>query len=161
MGKRIQTFLDGSYLEYDWGSFDDWCVYMVEPNQSRKPPLDTDYFSDLIKLSNIYGKDSIYKAFVIIYDNTGKEVSERGLEVARLASLHFEKDQLKCHKIFTILYMAMIAEENKRFTKLGKRIKRLGLYKLLFENASVQEAANFMRGMGWKEIDKLCLERGF
>ena len=25
----------------------------------------------------------------------------------------------------------------------------------------IEEAANFMRGMGWREIDKLCKERGF
>ena len=55
----------------------------------------------------------------------------------------------------------MIAEENKAFTRLGKRIKRLGIYKLLIENKSVQQSANFMRGMGWREISDLCNERGF
>ena len=57
--------------------------------------------------------------------------------------------------------MAMIAEEQKKFTRLGKRIKRLGIYKLLIENRSVSESANFMRGMGWRDIATLCEERGF
>ena len=51
MGKIIKTFADGTYLEYDRGSFDDWCVYMVEANGYRKPPLDRDYFADIKELS--------------------------------------------------------------------------------------------------------------
>ena len=57
--------------------------------------------------------------------------------------------------------MAMIAEERKCFTRLGKRIKRLGIYKLLIEGKSVGESANFMRGLKWYEIDAMCKERGF
>ena len=161
MGKIIKTFSDGSYLEYDHGSFDEWCVYMVEPNGNRRPPLDRDYFADIKELSQKYGAEKIYSAYVFVYDSTGKEVNDSGLQAAEKASLDFGEDQLKVHKIFTILYMAMIAEENKKFTKLGKRIKRLGIYKLLFENASVYDAANFMRGMNWREIDILCKKRGF
>lgn len=161
MGRLIKSFPDGSYLEYDRGSFDDWCVYMVEPDGSRRPPLDRDYFSDIKELSRTYTEDALYSAYVFVYDHTGKTVDENGLNAAEQASMNFGTDQLKIHKIFTILYMAMIAEENKKFTRLGKRIKRLGIYKLLFEGASVYEAANFMRGMGWRDIDALCRERGF
>ena len=63
--------------------------------------------------------------------------------------------------IFSILYLAMISEENKKNTKLGKRIKRLGIYSLLKENKSVEESATFMKKMKWREIDKMCIERGF
>lgn len=161
MGNIIKTFSDGSYLEYDRGSFDDWCVYMVEIDGNRKPPRDKDYFSEIKELPQKYGIDNLYQAYVLVYDATKKVVSESGLKIAETASLYFGEDQLRIQKIFTILYMAMIAEENKQFTKLGKRIKRLGIYKLLYENASVDEAANFMRGMNWREIDILCKKRGF
>ena len=30
MGQLIKSFVDGSYLEYDRGSFDDWCVYLTK-----------------------------------------------------------------------------------------------------------------------------------
>lgn len=40
MGQIIQRFRDGAFLEYDRGSFDDWCVYLTEPSGSRKPPRD-------------------------------------------------------------------------------------------------------------------------
>lgn len=57
--------------------------------------------------------------------------------------------------------MAMVAENLKANTRLGKRIKRLGVHQLLFENRTVLDAANFMRGMGWREIAGMCEERGF
>ena len=59
----------------------------------------------------------------------------------------FRKRDGGIHTIFSILYMAMIAEERKAGTRLGKRIKRLGIHKLLIENIPVREAANFMRGI--------------
>ena len=61
----------------------------------------------------------------------------------------------------TVIHMGMVAEANKEFTKLGKRIKRLGIHKLLVENESVSNAANFMRGLKWQEIDLMCNERDF
>ena len=55
----------------------------------------------------------------------------------------------------------MISEEKVTYTKLGKRIKRLGVHLLLLENASVSYAANIMRGKKWYDIDADCKERGF
>jgi hypothetical protein len=55
----------------------------------------------------------------------------------------------------------MIAEENKENTKLGKRIKRLGMYQTLVEKLDPFLAANFSRGMKWQEIDEECHKRGF
>lgn len=51
-----------------------------------------------------------------------------------LAKLNFNKQPVKLYlsKLFSILYATMIAEENKKFTKLGKRIKHLGVFLLLF-----------------------------
>lgn len=161
MGKMIKEFNDGSYLEYDRGSFDDWCVYLTKTDGTRKPPRDTDYFQQLKELSNTYGSDQVYKDYVKVYELTGKSVEDNVLNEISEISKKYGEDSLEVDIIFSILYMAMIAEENKAFTKLGKRIKRLGIYKLLIENNSVQQSANFMRGMGWREISALCNERGF
>ena len=161
MGKMIKEFNDGSYLEYDRGSFDDWCVYLTKTDGTRKPPRDIDYFQQLKNLSNTYGSDRVYDDYVKVYELTGKSVDDNVLNEISEISNKYGEDSLEVDIIFSILYMAMIAEENKAFTKLGKRIKRLGIYKLLIENNSVQQSANFMRGMGWREISDLCNERGF
>ena len=161
MGTKTKDFPDGAFLEYDDGQFDAWCVYMNYPDGTRKPPLDSDYFAQLQKYAAQYGVDRIYQDFVHVYDLVKKEVDKADLVKITNIAAGYSKDALELDKIFSILYMAMIAEERKAHTKLGKRIKRLGVYKLLIEGNTVQQSANFMRGMGWKEIDALCRERGF
>lgn len=162
MGQLIKSFSDGSFLEYDRGRFDDWCVYLTKGDGSRRPPRDVDYFQRLQQLANKYGADRVYKDYVSVYDLTGKQVEKHSLTaISQIAASYGKEDTLEADVIFSILYMAMIAEEQKESTRLGKRIKRLGIYKLLIEKCSVSESANFMRGMGWQDIAKLCEKHGF
>ena len=161
MGQLIKEFENGTFLEYDRGGFDDWCVYFTDTNGTRKPPRDVDYFKQLTELAEKYSVEKVYTDYVQVYNLTGKEVEQPALaEISRI-SASYGRYALDVDIIFSILYMAMIAEERKKYTRLGKRIKRLGIYKLLIEKRSVYEAANFMRGMGWRDIDALCRERGF
>lgn len=161
MGTKIKDFPDGAFLEYDHGQFDEWCVYMNQPNGTRRPPLDRDYFAQLQEYAAQYGVDRIYQDYVRVYNLVKKDVNKADLaEITNIAA-DYGEDALEVDKIFSILYMAMIAEEKKAYTKLGKRIKRLGVHKLLIEGNTVRQSADFMRGMDWKEIDALCRERGF
>ncbi len=161
MGNIIKRFSDGSFLEYDTGSFDDWCVYYTDNMGIRNPPRDADYFAQLILFSQRYGSQRIYDDFVKVYDMTEKEVSTNCLIKITQIATAYGSDRIAVDVVFSILYMAMIAEERKKYTRLGKRIKRLGVYSLLIENKSVKESANFMRNKGWREIDALCRARGF
>ncbi|NLN66372.1 MAG: hypothetical protein GX144_13400 [Clostridiaceae bacterium] len=161
MGQIIKVFSDGSFLEYDRGKFDDWCVYFTNTNGLRKPPRDVDYFEQLLHLSQKYGAEGIYSDYVKVYELTGKQVLESSLNSISIISEKYPEDVISVDIVFSILYMAMIAEEQKQYTRLGKRIKRLGIHMLLIEKSSVHEAANFMKGMGWREIAALCEKRGF
>lgn len=161
MGKIIKEFNDGSYLEYNRGRFDDWCVYLTKTDATRKPPRDTDYFQQLKELSNTYGSDRVYGDYVKVYELTGKSVEDNVLNQISEIANNYGADSLEVDIMFSILYMAMISKENRISTKLGKRIKRLGIHELLIGNKSVQYSANFMRDMGWREISDLCNERVF
>lgn len=165
MSERIKTFSDGSYLEYDFGKFDNWCVYLYRPNYDQRiAPRDIDYFSHIKSLSEKYTSQKIYDDFVKIYDKVSNKPKSEDLYLISEISKSYSNDIdniIDIDILYSILYMAMISEERKENTRLGKRIKRLGIYYLLFENYSVQDAANFMRGKGWKEIDRLCKERKF
>lgn len=161
MGQIIKTFPDGSFLEYDRGGFDDWCVYLTSASDNRRPPRDTDYFTQLKELAERFGTEKVYNDYVKVYDLTGKQVDRDSLDRISILSKEYGESATQVDTIFSILYMAMIAEERKAGTRLGKRIKRLGIHKLLIENIPVREAANFMRGMGWRDIARLCEERGF
>lgn len=158
----IKKYEDGSYLEYNIGKFDRWCVYYTNSEGKKIAPRDVDYFEDLYQFSKKYGQDKIYTDYVKIYDKTKKEVEKEGLDyIEQIAKEYEEQDILKIDKIFTIIYMGMIAEERKENTKLGKRIKRLGVHALLQENKTVKESATFMIGKRWYELDKICREMGF
>ncbi|NLO63636.1 MAG: hypothetical protein GX095_00130 [Clostridiales bacterium] len=157
----IKRFSNGAFLEYDRGSFDDWCVYLTIPTKTRIAPRDTDYFQTINDLASAYGLSNVYNDYVSNYNLTGKDVEEDVLKKITTIAQNYNDDANNVDILFSILYLAMIAEERKANTRLGKRIKRLGIHYLLFEKASISQAANFMRGMNWRQIDKLCEERGF
>ena len=114
MGTAVKKFRDGSYLEYDQGKFDEWCVYLVDKNGERNPPRDLDYFSELQALSAKYGFVNLYNDYVKIYDLTSKEIKENVLtEIEKIAANYFS-DAQSIERIFSILYMGMIAEEKKK-----------------------------------------------
>ena len=161
MGQFIKAFSDSSYIEYDRGTFDDWCVFYVNRNGHRRPPRDVEYFNKLVELSQKYGSERVYYDFTKVYMWTDKNLSQSTLKFITELSEEYGEDSLLVDIIFSILYVAMIAEEQKTNTRLGKRIKRLGIHVLLLENETVGYAANFMKGKGWRDIDRDCRRRGF
>ena len=85
-----------------------------------------------------------------IYNLTGKDVEEDVLKKITSLAQNYNGDAINVDILFSILYLAMIAEERITNTRVGKKIKGLGIYYLLFEKASISQAANFMRGMNWR-----------
>ena len=76
-------------------------------------------------------KNTAYKKF------TGKNIEMYELSMITKIAASYNKDAVEMDIIFSVLYMAMIAEEQRKYTRLGKRIKRLGIHMLLLENCSV------------------------
>lgn len=161
MGRIVTTFSDGSKLEYDKGAFDDWCVYLTRPNVPKYAPKDFQYFQRLVDYGAKYGFDNLYEDYVEIYNLTTKNIEETVLRRIKETTSKYGEDSLNIAIDFTIIYMGMIAEENKEFTKLGKRIKRLGVHQVLKERMHYNKAANFSRGKKWKELNEICSSKGF
>jgi len=161
MSRLIRQFIDGSVLEYDTGVFDDWCMYLTRPLKARYAPKDIQYFSDIKKLAEKYSPEMVYDDFVSIYDSTDKQIETHALDIIEKLSKKYTGNQLDIEIIFTILYAGMVAEENKRHTRLGKRVKRLGLYQVLFDGMSSLQAATFSKGKTWRNISDECQKRGF
>lgn len=157
----LHTFFDGSGVEFSRGNFDQWCVYHIGIDGSRRPPRDTDYFAALPHLALIVGAPTLYQDFVAIYDRVRWEPELMVFEEIDQRSSRYHPQELQFQQCLTFMYLGMIAEENKENTKLGKRIKRLGVHSILVEGKPIDYAANFMRGMKWPEISKMCHERGF
>ncbi len=160
----IRVFSDGSFVFYGHGRFDNWCIYLKKPGVSDpEPPLDADYFEDLLLLGKRFGYKEVYGDFVDVYNGvTSKYLDECDIGVIGEVVGRYPADfQLLADRTFTILWMAMVSEMNYPGTRLGKRIKRLGAYYLLIEGKTVKYSVNFMRGMKWYEIDAICRARGF
>ena len=121
-------------IEFDTGSFDNWCVYVTKPGLAKYAPTDIEYFSWLKQQSIIFGAAKIFNDFISFYELTGKEIEITVLDKITYLSNDYGSVTEEANTWFTVIYAGMIAEENKTNAILKKRIKRLGLHQLLLEN---------------------------
>lgn len=161
MARVIKRFSNNSILEFAKGRFDEWCVYFTNAEGKRKPPLDLEYFAHIKNLAKKYGTQNVYNDYVKIYDLTGNDIDQNILNIITNLSNKYNDDALSVEILLTTLYVTMIAEENKKYAPLGKRIKRLGIHKLLINNYSISDAATFMKKKKWRELDAECKNLGF
>ena len=129
----VKVFENGTVLFFDEGQFDEYCVYQLNEGEKQFAPRDKNYFDFLKTLSDKYGAAYVYKDFVNIYNHTNKEIDDGVLQlISGIASNRYSEEKVTVDIQFTILYMTMLAEENKKYTKLGKRIKRKCVVKEVF-----------------------------
>lgn len=147
----------GYEIFFDRGKFDNYCVFLSN-GESKEAPLDKDYFTWLLNLSKSYGVEFVYEDFLTVYNSTQyMEDEEKIYEICCDIDKHYDEDTVHWWLIYVF---TMYAEEMKANTKLGKRIKHLAVYNILFEDYEVNRAANYMRGKSWRYLDKLMKERG-
>ncbi len=162
MSTLIKSLVNNREVVFDSGRFDDWCVYVVEANGAKKAPFDTEYFSDLKTIDSHYSGDKVYNDFVLIYDKTRKTIDSSVLElIDEIVSTYQDEHKILVEQWFAVIYAGMIAEENKQFAILKKRIKRLGMHQTLILDYEPKVAANFSRGKKWRELDAIMRPLGF
>ncbi len=161
MPQKLNTFSNKGFVEFDTGSFDDWCVYVTKPGGERFAPTDVQYFSRLKKLGKKHGDRKIYDDFVAIFNRTTKDVNPEVFNLILILSRFYDNDALEMEIWFNVLYAGMVAEENKENAILKKRIKRLGLHHVLIDGLEPEVAAGFSKGIKWPELDRLMKAKGF
>lgn len=159
MSRLIKNVRSRNVVEFDNGSFDNWCVYLTRPGQKRYAPRDTEYFSKLRQLGNIYGHQKIYNDFY--YTRTNRNIDADVLDLITQLTEPYGNDAEEMDIWFSVIYAGMVAKENKANAILKKRIKRLGMHQVLIEGLDANYAANFSRGKKWKELDLLMKQKGF
>lgn len=158
----LKSFEDESCVFYDEGKFDEYCVYLKEKSTPAKAPKDVDYFQYFIDLSAVYGAAKIYADFCKIYDRTKAVVEESTLSfITAISRSYKSEDALWVDKWFTVIYLGMVAEENKANAVLKKKIKRLGFHQIMLENYTAHDAANFSKGKKANLLLEECRKRGF
>ena len=159
--RLISTCSDGSIIEYDTGKFDDWCVYLQRPNQARYAPRDPEYFQFFSDLAEQLNSEQIYNDFVRVYEATNHQIEQVTLDLIKEIASGYGTMSTDIEIWLTVIYAGMVAEQNKINTRLGKRIKRLGMHQLLLEGLSVHQSANYSKGKKWRELDALMKGKGF
>lgn len=162
MSRLIKSLRNNRQIIFDSGKFDNWCVYVVEGNGTKKAPFDTEYFTDLKSIAYKYGKDKVYNDFVAIYNGTTKTIDKPILDlIDEIVETYSDEDKSIIEQWFAVIYAGMIAEENKQFAILKKRIKRLGMHQILKLDYDPKVASNFSRGKKWRELDAIMKTLGF
>ncbi len=159
---EIITFEDGTIIEQGRGRFDEYCVYLSRPGHRKHAPKDAEYFSFFIEKAQKYSSEKIYSDYVVIYEKTTGHIDYDIFdEIKEISMSYDEEDSLDFCVWYSVIYLGMVAEERRERAVLKKRIKRLGMYQILFERMSAMEAATFSTGKKVAELSPLCRERGF
>lgn len=166
----VKSFPGSTSIGFTEGRFDRWCVQERVFFWTRRP-TDADCFARLVELAQRYGRDRVMADFVAVYDAMGVRPprgdllpSEQVLDLITRFSAAYDAapgDSVRADRLFTTLYLTMIAEENKSKAVLGKRIKRLGVHLVLMEGRTPEEAAAFPTGKKAAELNVLCRSYGF
>jgi hypothetical protein len=136
-------------------------VFHASPRGAAKAPKDVSYFQILRSLTLEFGGARIYFDFCEIYKLTDSVFRQAIADLILEKAKGYGGQRLQFAFCFGCLYMGMIAEENKRNTKLGKRIKHLGVHQVVCGGTAPAKAAIFSYRMPWHEIDAHCRQRGF
>ena len=130
----LKEFNDGGRLIHDRGKFDDYRVtFQDEEGSNINSPIDPEFFEFLLS----YGDPELAWVKVIeIADQIGPKTEFGELQIIPISEKGEERKGLSAFAA------AMISEERKAGTRLGKRIKMLGAYQALFCDMTHHEAAN-------------------
>jgi hypothetical protein len=161
MSTIVKNVHGRNVIEFDNGTFDNWCVYLTRQGETRYAPKDTEYFTIIKSFGKKYGNKKLYDDFVTFYEPTSKNIDAVVLGLITQLTEKYETDAEELDIWFTVIYAGMVAEENKAFAKLKKRIKHLGLHQVLLEGMSVHDAAHYSRGKKWRDLDIEMWQRGF
>lgn len=174
-GKRkVISFNDNSCFFYFHGSKDNWKLSYRNSDGEIDQLYDKDYLKRIQSLGKIYGIDFIYKVFVKVYDLVTNNATKNNkepqpsktdfqqiLELINLFPHTKYYSPLSIYKLFCCLYLTMIAEWYYEGTKLYHRIKRLGIYQVLFLNMDAEQAANFSKHKSYNQLDQIMKSYGF
>jgi hypothetical protein len=149
----LKMFSDTTLLLYDRGSFDEYRVSFYDNKlHHRSSPHDAQFFNFLLKMGQ---PETVWQMIVSLARQIDKHTEFQNINLPKLSG------SLEEEKVFSALAAAMMAEERKAKTKLGKRVKLLGCHQVLIQKIPPRVAAKWSRGKPWKEIAVECEKWGF
>lgn len=164
--RNIYEFKDGSIIQFNRGSFDDYRVTYF-PNKQKMnlgySPKDEDYFLDLMYLKDVVGYEVIWNDFMTLSDmvkdnglqhNASPDYSGGTIAYVRIQLNSIVKKypaniQEETFKLFMTLWAVMISEwyhtYGKRPSILKHTPKVIGVYQVLNNIYSPKDASEFSK----------------
>lgn len=150
----------GRYIFFAYGEFDNWAAYVCKHDDAGclrcALPSDLSYFELIVGLANRFGGRRVYQDVRQVFDCVRANYDKSVLHYIEMLSMQYEGCSDIVHHVYSWLYYAMVAEENKEDTHLGGSIKMLALHRILLEGMTIEEAEEECNGMGWQRVRKLC-----
>ena len=153
----VHQFKKG-HITFMEGKFDKWAVVVKAPGIPEWPK-DVWYFTKLLMYKYDLG-EKVWDDFCALYDKVTPDVDESVFDWIRDTSAGYPNSS-ESEIVFSILYMTMIAEENKQGAVLKRRIKKLGVYQVLKEGMRPVLAAEYSKGKKAGTLVLECHSRGF
>ena len=155
---KIALYDDGTYLCFDHGGFDNYCVFIRSKDGLNLCPHDQDYFRFARELGDLCSnRGEIFWAFMNAYahiQDFQPEANPQDIEELEKRAKEFGHIQKEVFLFLTIMYATMIAEENWRGGKtlLGRDVKKVGIFKVLVEDCDPKVASDSLREADWNSI---------
>ena len=161
---KVHTFDDGSWLGYCHGNIDDWAVHESSDfnfitGKELVFAQDKEYFSILAHYKDKYGI-RFCNDFCKVFNLVMYYYSEDDFAKIKAISESYGEDAQHIEKLFAFLYLAMLSENLKENTVLGKIVKFVGVFQVFSGLKTVNEAANWSRGKNKDIILEECRKYG-
>lgn len=155
----VKEFLDGGRFAFVCGRFDAWMVDCFDMSYLSRYPKDEEIFNMVLLMAKLFGPFSIWEKFQDLFNLTDKNIYQDVLDGIEEMSRKQNSSRL-IREVFTFIYLAMVAEENKIRAPLGKRVKALAMHQLLIEGLPPHIVAECSKGKGWRLLQQWCEQRG-
>lgn len=168
----IKSFPGGTSIGFAQVRSDPWCVQERVFLWTRQPTA-AGCLARLLELAERYGRERVMGDFSAVYDAVGIKPARGDLLpnsaaldlITRLSATYTAApgDGVRADRLFTTLYLSMIAAENKNGGSggPGKGVIRLGAHQVLLEGHTPEEAAAFPTGKNAQELLAVCASYGF
>lgn len=173
--RMVHSYEDGSYYTYSDGNKDSWHLLFYDVENNECELYDKDYLKQIAELPVLenVSKDTVYRDFNVVCDlvqangdkGQGDPLPNEAdfVEIREIATKY--KDTLKVDKLLGFFYLSMISEWyyiNRHGTRsiLKHRVKKLGVYQVLFLDMRPDDAANYSKNKSVSQLKTIMQRYG-
>jgi hypothetical protein len=164
--RDLRTMSDGSVLMFTDGDTNEFYVsYDMSKTEkiteAHRLSGALPWLEFVWAMGDEYGADHVNKDLVGLYDPTTSAASDEVFSKILEMSKTYGEDALTVEIAYSWAYATMVAEENLKLSRLGKRVIRLAWHQVLIEKMSPGEASKWSEDREQEGLRKECHKYGF